>query len=443
MDNNVQAAPPRAEQGHGGGAASGLDSEVSLMQMRRVVVTGMGVVAPNGIGVGPFWNSLVDGQSGVKRIKHFDVSSYPSQIAGIVSDFDATDYIDPKTAKRLSRFAHLAFAASRMAIEDSNIDFSLEDPFRVGVFVGTAIGGADVIEIQHNIFMERGLKRISPYAVVGISTHSASGLVSCEFNLKGPSSTLASGCNTGLDTICTAYNAIRLKDAEIAVVGTGEAPITPYGHALFCAAGFLSKENAAPANALKPYSLRADGMVLGEGGGSIILEELQHALKRKAKIYGEIVSYSALNEAFDLFGVETNCATMTQNFKQALKKGNLDITEIDYISAHGNGLLPYDIAETQSIKETFGEWAYEIPVTSLKPITGHSLSSTGLYQTISSLLSIRHGIVPPTLNVEPLAPECDLNYVPSHSLKRQINTVLINAHGFGGRLSTLIVRRYF
>jgi 3-oxoacyl-[acyl-carrier-protein] synthase II len=402
----------------------------------------MGVVAPNGIGIDNFWDSLVHGRSGVRRITLFDVSTYPSQIAGIVPDFNPTDYLDPKTAKRLSRFAQFAFAASQMAVGDSEIDFSREDPYRMGVFIGTAIGGGDVIETQHIIFMEKGLKRIAPYTVVAVSTHSASGIISCEHNLRGPNTTISSGCNTGLDASYLAYNTIRLGDADLVIVGAGESPITPCIHAFFCATGFLSRENQEPSRALKPYDLKADGMVLGEGGGSIILEELQHALKRNAKIYGEFISYSALNEAFDLIEVGVDHNIMALNFKQALERGHIDIREMDYINAHGNGLLSYDINETKAIKEVFGELSYNIPVTSIKPITGHSLSATGIFQIITSLLIMKYNIVPPTINVENPAPECDLNYVPNQFLEKKVHTALINAHGFGGRLTTLIISKF-
>jgi 3-oxoacyl-[acyl-carrier-protein] synthase II len=225
------------------------------------------------------------------------------------------------------------------------------------------------------------------------------------------------------------------------IVGAGEAPITPYIYAVFCASGFLSRENRQPQTALKPYDINADGMVLGEGGAIIILEEFQHALKRNAKIYGEILGYSAANEAFDLFGIETENGVMANNFRQVLNNANTDITEIDYINAHGNGLLPYDVSETEAIKKVYGELAYNIPVTSIKPITGHSISPTGIFQIISSVLAIKHGIIPPTMNLKNPDPRCDLNYVPDHFLQKEVNTSLINGHGFGGRLTALIVGR--
>jgi len=412
------------------------------MEKRRVVITGMGVVAPNGIGVDNFWDSLVHGRSGVRKITRFDASTYPSQIAAEVPNFEPTDYMDYRSTKRLGRFAQFALAASQMAVEDSFIEFKQEDPYRMGVFIGTAIGGGDVSETQHNIFIEKGLKRISPYAAVSISTHTASGIISCEFNLRGPNTTISSGCNSGLDASYLAYNSIRMGDADVMIVGAGEAPITPYIYAIFCASGFLSRENGDPKKALKPYDINADGMVLGEGGAIIILEELHHALKRNAKIYGEVLGYAAGNEAFDLFGIETDNGAMAYNFRQALNNTNIDIKEIDYINAHGNGLLPYDISETEAIKKVFGELAYNIPVTSIKPVTGHSISSTGIFQIISSLLVIKQGVIPPTINLDNPDPRCDLNYVPNYFLKKEVRISLINGHGFGGRLTTLIIGKY-
>lgn len=409
---------------------------------RRVVITGMGVVAPNGIGIEPFWNSLIHGCSAVGKITRFDASKYPSKIAAEIVDFDPTSYMDPKTARRLAKFAQFSFAASQMAVEDSELDFSAEDPFRSGVIIGTAIGGGDIIESQHAIFFEKGFKRISPFAAVSISSHSASGIISCEYNLRGPNTTISAGCNSGLDATYLATNAIRVGDADIMIAGAGEATITPFCYAIFCASGNLSKENSEPQKAVKPYDLNADGMVLGEGGAALIVEELEHALHRKAKIYGEVIGYSATNEAFDLFGTSMDNGAMIYNLKQALDMSNLRPIDIDYINAHGNGILSYDIGETEAIKQVFGELAYGIPVTSIKPITGHSISATGIWQTIVCFLAMKHNIIPPTINIRNPAPECNLDYVPNHYLKKEIRTAMINTHGFGGRLTSLVVRKY-
>jgi len=412
------------------------------MEKRRVVITGMGVVAPNGIGIDNFWDSLVHGRSGVRKITHFDASSYPCQVAAEVPDFDPTDYMDPKTARRLSRFAQFTLASAQMAVTDSGIKFEREDAHNIGVFVGTAIGGLDIFEIQHSIFLEKGIKRINPYSAVSCSTHSASAIIACEFNLKGINTTVSAGCNTGLDTAYLGFNSVRLGDADMILVGAGEAPLTPLIHGIFCATGYMARANGEPQKSVKPFDLSADGMVLGEGGACIIIEELQHALRRNAKIYGEIVSYSALNEAFDLMEVDKNDETMTLNLKRVLVKGHIDASELEYINAHGNGITSYDIIETNAIKRAFGELAYNIPVTSIKPITGHSIGPTPLWQIITSLLAMKRSIIPPTINIQHVSPECDLNYVPNHFMERSIGNCVVNVHGFGGRLTALALRKF-
>jgi 3-oxoacyl-[acyl-carrier-protein] synthase II len=409
------------------------------MEKRRVVVTGMGVVAPSGIGIENFWNSLVHGRSGIKRITHFDASSYPSQIAGVVTDFNPTDFIDPKSAKRLGRYAQFALAASQMAVDDSKIDFSLLDPYRVGVYIGTAIGGGDVSEHLHTVFMEKGLKRIPPYSVFSISTHCASGAISCELGLKGVNNTISAGCNSGLDACYLAYNSLQIGDADIILVGAAEAPITPYIFGIFCASGYLSRCNDNPQKAVKPYDAESDGLVLGEGGAVIILEEFEHAQKRNAKIYGEILGYAATNDGASLFGANTDGTAASVCFKKALVKAGIEPKDIDYINAHGNGFLQYDICETEAIKNAFGECAYQIPVSSLKPITGQSLSPTGIFQVMACLLTIGEGVIPPTINLLNPHPECDLNYVPNYSIKAEVKKAAMNAHGFGGRHTVLIV----
>jgi len=409
------------------------------MEKRRVVITGIGVVAPNGIGIENFWDSLVQGKSAVRKITHFDASSYPCQVAAEVPDFNPTDYMEPKTAKRLGRFAQFALAASEMAVEDSGIDFTREDPYRSGVYIGTAMGGEDANEIQHSIFLEKGLKRISPFTVFSCAINSANGIISYRFNLKGPNTTTANGCTSGLDAALQAFNAIRLNDADIIVVGAGEAPITPYIFGAFCVSGFLSRENNQPKKALKPFDVNADGTVLGEGGAVLIMEELQHAIKRGARIYGEMLSYSSFNEAYDFVQVDSDNGTMVLNFKHALENAFTDVRYVDYINAHGNGVVSFDIGETQAIKKVFGELAYDIPVTSIKPITGQSFSTTGILQMVTSLLVMKHSIIPPTINLETPAPGCDLNYIPNYFLKKEVNNILINAHGFFGKLTTLVL----
>ncbi len=412
------------------------------MEKRRVVITGMGVVAPNGIGIDNFWNSLLHGQSGVRKITHFDASSYPCQIAAEVPDFDPTDYMDPKTAKRLDRFAQFALAASKMAFEDSKIDKDSDNAYRIGVIIGTGIGGGNTKESQHTVFMEKGIKRISPFAVTMTYPHSAAGIVSCQLGLKGLNATISTGCNSGLDAIYMAYNSIILGDADIMLAGAGEAPITPYILALFSAAGILSKDNGAPNKGIKPFDMDGDGIVLGEGGALVVLEELQNALKRKANIYGEILGYASGHEAHSLFETDLSENTAALIIRKALEKAHLQTTDIDYINAHGNGLLDHDLMETIAIKKVFGELAYQIPVTSIKPITGQSFAVTGILQMITCLLIVAKGIIPPTINHVKPHPNCDLDFVPNHFRKSKVNTPLMKARGLGGSHTVVIVNKF-
>ncbi len=412
------------------------------MEKRRVVITGMGVVAPNGIGIDNFWDSLVHGRSAVRRITRFDASSYPCQVAAEVADFDPTDYMDPKTAKRLDRFAQFALAAAKMAAEDSKLDLDLIDPYRIGVAIATGIGGGECKENQHIIFMEKGVNRISPFAAVMICTHSAAGIISCELGIKGPNITISSGCTSGLDAIYSSYNAIQLGNADIMFAGAGEAPITPYIIAVFCAAGLLSRNNGDPERTIRPYDSRGNGTALGEGGAILILEELQSALKRKAKIYGEILGYASCNEAYNIFRIDPSGEATATVMKKAIEIAHLSIKDIDYINAHGNGSPEYDLNETVAIKKVFAELANSIPVTSIKPITGQSFSVTGILQMITCLLVINKGIIPPTMNHLIPAKGCDLDYVPNHFRKKEVNVALMNALGYGGGHTALIAARF-
>jgi len=406
------------------------------------VITGMGVVAPNGIGIENFWESLVQGRSAVRRISHFDASSYPCQVAAEVPDFDPTDYMDPKTAKRLARFAQFALAASKAAIEDSKIDLNSTDPSRIGVIIGTGIGGGDWIESQYAIFLEKGMKRLSPHGAMIICTHSAVGIISRKFGLKGPNTTISAACNSGLDAFYSAHNAIRLGDADIMLAGAGEAPITPCNVGLFCAGGILSKQNKEPKAALRPFDIAGDGIVFGEGGAVLVLEELQNALKRKTRIYGEILGYASGNECYDMFEKDPSGDAGSIVMGKALENARLKPEDIDYINAHGNAQPEFDLNETLAIKKTFGKLAYRIPVTSIKPITGQCFALTGVLQIITCLLAINTSIVPPTINHTNPRPNCDLNYVPNHFRKLKVNVALVNAMGFGGSDTVVIIGRF-
>jgi 3-oxoacyl-[acyl-carrier-protein] synthase II len=414
-----------------------------VMEKRRVVITGMGIIAPNGTGIDSFWDSLVCGRSAVRKITHFDASSYPCQVAAEVADFDPTDYMDPKTAKRLARFAQFALAASRIAIEDSKIDLDSVDPYEIGVIIGTGLAGNSYSENQHIVFIEKGLKRVSPFAAVMSCGHSAPGIISLELGIKGPNTTVSSGCNSGLDAIYLAYNSIRLGDADIMLAGAGEAPISPYILGLFSASGILSRNGGTePHKALKPFDTNGDGIVLGEGGAVLVLEELQNAKKRNAKIYGEILGYASINEAYNIFHIDPLGNVAADVMKMALKNAHLKPEDIDYINAHGNGSPEYDLNETIAIKGAFGELAYRIPITSIKPIIGQSFSVTGILQMATCLLVIKESIIPPTINHTEPHPECDLDYVPGYFRSSPVNIALINSLGFGGGHTVVIVGKF-
>ncbi len=413
------------------------------MEKRRVVITGMGVIAPNGIGIDRFWNSLVHGQSAIRKITHFDASSYPCQVAAEVLDFQPTLYMNPDTAKRTARFAQFALAASKMAVEDSKIDLTSIDSNRAGVFIGTGLGGNGYSENQHAIFLEKGIKRLSPFAAVMSCSHSAVGIITCELGLNGPNTTVAAGCNSGLDAIYSAYNAIRIGDADIMLAGAGEAPITPYVIGLFSAARILANNNGEePDKALKPFDVNSSGIILGEGGAVVILEDLQHALRRKAKVYAEILGYASGNECYDMFEKDLSGDAGSIVMRKAVQNAKLKPRDIDYINAHGNGQPEFDLHETLAIKKTFEGFAYKIPVTSIKPITGQCFALTGVLQIITCTLIINNNVIPPTINHTNPRPNCDLDYVPNHFRETRVETALMNAMGFGGSLTVVIIGKF-
>jgi 3-oxoacyl-(acyl-carrier-protein) synthase len=348
--------------------------------------------------------------------------------------------MDPKTAKRLARFAQFTLAASKLAIEDSEIDLASTNPCRIGVIIGTGLGGNSYSENQHIIFIEKGLKKVSPFAAVMSCGHSAPGIICLELGIRGPNTTISSGCNSGLDAVYLAYNSIRLGDADFMLAGSGEAPISPYIIGLFSASGILSRSSATePHKAVKPFDTNGDGIVLGEGGAVLVLEDLQSARKREAKIYGEILGYASGNEAYNIFRIDPVGDVAAEVIKRALDNAHLKPEDIDYINAHGNGSPEYDLNETIAIKKVFGELAYQIPVTSIKPIIGQSFSVTGILQMATCLLVINKGIIPPTINHTEPHPKCDLDYVRNQYRKTEVNNALVNSLGFGGGHTVVIV----
>lgn len=412
------------------------------MDNRRVVVTGMGVVAPNGIGVGNFWNSLVSGTSGISRVSRFDVSSYSSQIAGEINDFDPLDYMNPKSARRMDRFSQFAVAATRMATEDAAIEVNGGNSDRIGIALGSALGGFPTGEEQCSVFLEKGLKRVDPFLATRTFIGGATSQVSIEFGVGGHSNSIGGACTVGADSVGYAFHAIKNHFAEMMITGGSEAPLSPLTLGAFCLIGALSRRNEDPTKASRPFDKERDGFVMSEGCGVLVLEDLEHALKRGASIYAEVLSYATTNDAYSITHPLPSGSQAKKAIQLALQYADIKPADIDYINAHGSSTPLNDKIETMIFKEIFGENAYKIPVSSIKSMTGHALGAAGAIELVASALTIQHQFVPPTINLEFPDPECDLDYVPNRGRKAAVRTVLSNSYGFGGKNSVIIIRKF-
>ena len=409
---------------------------------RRVVVTGLGVIAPNGVGKEEFWGAIKSGKSGITRITRFDPSLLTSQCAGEVTGFDPADYIERKRLKRMDRTSHLAVSAAKMAVEDANLDFNKEDTDRIGVILGVAAGGYGYILEQHNTFLEKGPMRINPFTVVASFSDSSSSQIAIEFNLGGPNFSVSSACSSGVDAIGYAFNAIRRGEMDLAVTGGADAPLSPGIIASFCVVRALSTNNDEPDKASRPFDRKRDGFVLGEGAGILILEELEHAKKRNAHIYAEVLGYGITCDASHITQPRPDGEAAARAIRFALKDANIKAEEINCISAHGTSTPLNDKTETMVIKKIFGNYAYKIPITALKSMIGHLIGGAGPVELIAGVLSMEKGVIPPTINYEHPDPECDLDYVPNEAREVKIDTILKSSFGFGGKNSALVVRRH-
>jgi 3-oxoacyl-[acyl-carrier-protein] synthase II len=415
---------------------------IFLLEKRRVVITGMGVVASNGIGVDNFWDSLVHGRSGVKRLTYFDASSYPCQIAGEVKDFDPTDYMSPKSARRMDRFAQFAVACTRMALDDAALEIAKINSDRIGIVLASALGGMPAAEEQHSVFIEKGLNRVDPLLATKLFLGGATSQISIEFGIGGHSNTIGGACAAGLDSVGYAFHAIQNGIADFMIAGGAETPIAPLTFGAFCLVGVLSKRNGDPIGASRPFDKERDGFVLAEGAGILIMEDLENALRRGVPIYAEILGYGTTNDAYNMVHPLPTGEQAKKAIQIALRVANIDPSEIDYINAHGSSTPLNDEIETKVIKQVFGEYAYRVPISSTKSMTGHSLGAAGSVELIASVLTIRNGFIPPTINYEFPDPHCDLDYVPNIGRKATVNTVLKNSYGFGGKDTTLLIRKY-
>lgn len=413
------------------------------MLTRRVVITGLGILAPNGNGKDAYWNALINGQSGIKRIAAFDPSPFSTQIAGEVKDFNPCDYFDQKLVKRSGRFTHFGVAASKMAVADSGINLNNENRFRCGVCFGTTIGAEnDIYEGQHRRFLESGPKAVSRFTAPEFTPHVTTGYICSELGISGPNSTLSSGCSTGLEVVNWGYTMVKRGEVDVAIVGSSDAPIFPFAMSTFCALGILSKRNDAPEKASRPYDKDRDGMVISEGGAAVVIEELNHALGRGATIYAEIVSYASTCDAQDVVRVDVSGQALVSALGHALISGKMKKEEIDYVCAHGNAIPSYDISETNAFKTFFGTHAYKIPVSSIKSMTGQAYAAGGGFQVVAASLCLKNGFVIPTVNLDMPDPLCDLDYVPLHARRFSMDTALINSHSVGGTHAVLVLRKY-
>jgi beta-ketoacyl-acyl-carrier-protein synthase II len=413
-----------------------------MMDAKRVVITGIAVIAPNGIGIDDFWNSLTQGTSGVRKITHFDASSYPSQIAGEVRDFDPLDYMSPKSARRMDRFAQFATACTKMALDDGNVEVSDKNSDRIGIALGSALGGIPAAEHQHSIFIEKGLNRVDPLLATKIFPGGALAQISVEFGIRGHSNTISSACAAGSDSVGYAFYAIKNDFADTMITGGAEAPIVPLTFGAFCLIRALSERNGDPVRASRPFDKERDGFVMGEGAGILILENLENAIKRGARIYAEVLGYGTTNDAYHMAQPLPTGQQAKQAIKLTLQRANIDPSEIDYINAHGSSTPLNDKTETKVIKDIFGEYAYRIPISSNKSMIGHALGAAGSIELVASVLTIKHQFIPPTINYEIPDPECDLDYVPNKGRKTSVTTILKNSFGFGGKNSNIIIRKY-
>ncbi len=409
---------------------------------RRVVITGVGLVTPLGVGIDSVWQRILNGESGIAPITRFDTSRHDTKFAGEVKGFEPEDYMSLKEAKRMDLFIQYALAATKIAVNDSKLDMAKEEADRVGVIVGTGLGGLPTLEKYHGILLERGPSRISPFFIPMLIANEAPGHIAIQYGMKGPNLCIVTACATGAHSIGDAARTIQYGDADVMVAGGTEANLTPLTVGGFNAMKALSKRNDVPDRASRPFDKDRDGFVVAEGAGIVILEELEHALKRGARIYAEFAGYGYNGDAYHITAPCPDGDGFIRCMNMALKDGGLSPDNVDYINAHGTSTDLNDQTETLAIKSVFKERAYKIPVSSTKSMIGHLLGAAGAVEAVFSVLAMRDNICPPTINYETPDPDCDLDYVPNKARKHDINVVLSNSFGFGGTNGVLIFRRF-
>jgi len=403
----------------------------------------MGAISPLGSDLNTLWNNLVSGKSGVSTITAFDASELPTRIAAEVKDFNPEDYIDRKDARRMDRFVHFAVAASQLALKDADLDIGTNaDPERTGVIIGSGIGGLGTWEEQHTTLLEKGHKRVSPFFIPMMIANMASGYVSMLIGAKGPNTTIVTACATGSHSIGDSARIIERGDADVMICGGAEATIRMVGMTGFCALRAMSTRNDEPERASRPFDVDRDGFVMGEGAGVLVLESREHALKRGARIYAEVIGYGMSADAHHMTDPAPGGEGAVRCMRMAIRDAGIDVKDIQYINAHGTSTPVGDKSEIAAIKTVFGEHASGVLVNSTKSMTGHLLGAAGGLEAIISALVIGHGVVPPTINVDNQDPECDLDVVPNEARQAKVDIAMSNSFGFGGHNATLILKRY-
>jgi 3-oxoacyl-[acyl-carrier-protein] synthase II len=409
---------------------------------RRVVVTGVGMLTPVGMDTETTWEGLINGKSGIGPLTFFEDKDFPTQIAGEIKGFEAAQYIELKEIKKMDRFIHLAIAASQMAMDDAGLKTTPENADRVGVMVGAGIGGLPAIERYYKAYLEKGYRKISPFMIPMLIINEASGQISIRFGAKGPNSAVVTACATGTHCIGDSFKMIQRGDADAMIAGGTESCICPIGMGGFCAMKALSTRNDEPQRASRPFDAQRDGFVMGEGAGVVILEELEFAQKRGARIYAEVIGYGLSGDAYHLTTPAPNGEGAARCLSMAVKDAGISPMDMGYINAHGTSTKYNDEYETMAVKTVFGDHAYKIPMSSTKSMTGHLLGAAGGVEAVITILAMERGVLPPTINLENPDPECDLDYIPNKARKAAVDVAMSNSFGFGGTNASLIFKKH-
>jgi 3-oxoacyl-[acyl-carrier-protein] synthase II len=408
----------------------------------RVVVTGMGMISPLGNNLESSWAAMMQGECGVEQITKFDTTGFPSTIAAFVKDFDATQYMDKRDVRRMAPFLHFAMGAAQQALESAGLDLNSEDPTRIGAEIGSAIGGADIVEEQRLILEQRGVKKVNPTSLPALLINMPGCFVAITHNLQGPVNTSVTACATGISGIGEGMRRIVWGDADVMLVGGTESAITPLMVGAFGRLTALSTRNSSPKRAITPFDASRDGTVVGEGAGVMVLESLEHARARGARILAEVKGYALTSDAFHVSSPREDGTGAARAMSGALKDGKVEPAEVDYIGAHSTGTPINDPIETKAIKMALGEAAYNVSISSIKSMTGHTLGAAGALSAIAAVKAMHTGFIPPTINLDNPDPACDLDYVPNEPRQAEVNVAMVNGFGFGGQNASVVLKKW-